>query len=220
MQLHSRSGVNVAIMEPCHFTLTGLSWLVQESFTQCRVMIECTDTAGLISQLKKPQGREIDLLITETHGRDENPLAWLDFLHYQSRCLRPVRTLLYTNNRPLRVLNMIADMDHITILPKQAPLEDVRQILQTTYHTRAASLQGFLGLHRKKLTHAERSILKMILAGKTQASIASRSGLSVKTISNHKHNALRKMGVKNLAQLFICLGCHDEQKIEQVIQSM
>ncbi|WP_336804102.1 helix-turn-helix transcriptional regulator [Erwinia aphidicola] len=51
------------------------------------------------------------------------------------------------------------------------------------------------------LTSREKQVLLSLLIEMTQAEIASSLGITIKTVSCHKRNAMRKIGVKNTVQL-------------------
>jgi len=53
------------------------------------------------------------------------------------------------------------------------------------------------------LTFSERNILRYISKGLTPASIATWTGVSVKTVSTHKRNIMRKLNVSTNQQLYI-----------------
>ena len=52
-------------------------------------------------------------------------------------------------------------------------------------------------IHKRALTKREAEIFKLITAGKTNAEIADRLGISVKTVETHKHNILIKVGAES-----------------------
>ncbi|MEN9705256.1 MAG: hypothetical protein RLZZ393_1135 [Pseudomonadota bacterium] len=51
------------------------------------------------------------------------------------------------------------------------------------------------------VTGRERSIISMIATGKSTKAIANNMNLSVKTIEKHRYNAMRKLGLRNVAQV-------------------
>jgi two-component system, NarL family, invasion response regulator UvrY len=70
----------------------------------------------------------------------------------------------------------------------------------------AERLAGYLELTRGKplhetLSNREFKVMRMIASGKTATEIARELSLSVKTISTHRSRLLRKMGMKNNAEL-------------------
>jgi DNA-binding CsgD family transcriptional regulator len=53
----------------------------------------------------------------------------------------------------------------------------------------------------KALSTREREILKLVAEGKTSREIAGRLSLSPKTVDTYRSRLMRKIGVKNLAEL-------------------
>ena len=51
------------------------------------------------------------------------------------------------------------------------------------------------------LTPRERSVLEMVVQGKTTKGIAAELGISFKTAASHRYSAMSKMGVTNAAAL-------------------
>ncbi len=51
------------------------------------------------------------------------------------------------------------------------------------------------------LTTREREIVQLLAEGRTTKDIASRFGLSVKTIETHRQNIMDKLNIRNLAGL-------------------
>ena len=52
------------------------------------------------------------------------------------------------------------------------------------------------------LTHRQRDILLLILGGNTNREIADMLQLSVRTVEVHRFNLMRRLSVRNVAQLF------------------
>lgn len=51
------------------------------------------------------------------------------------------------------------------------------------------------------LTHREREVVVLIIAGRTSKAIAAELDISIKTVENHRHNLMTKAGVGSVAQL-------------------
>ena len=58
------------------------------------------------------------------------------------------------------------------------------------------------------LTERERQILVRVVAGEATKSIAAELGISERTIEHHRHNVMRKMGVRSLAMLVRVVAPH------------
>jgi DNA-binding NarL/FixJ family response regulator len=77
-----------------------------------------------------------------------------------------------------------------------------RYLTSTTAQRAAAALDGdATGLPHDRVSRREYEVLCMIGCGKTVKQIAEELGLSPKTISTHRARLLRKMQLRNSAEL-------------------
>lgn len=61
------------------------------------------------------------------------------------------------------------------------------------------------------LTPAERSIVKRVIAGDSNAVIAAARGTAVRTVANQMAGIFRKLGVSSRAELVHVLACRERQ---------
>lgn len=76
-------------------------------------------------------------------------------------------------------------------------------------------LPGIPGQHRLRLARAEREILDLLLAGRSNAEIARQRGRSVRTVAHQVGTIFRRLGVGSRLELFaLCSrsGAGKEQK--------
>ena len=66
-----------------------------------------------------------------------------------------------------------------------------------------------MGESNRSLTKREKEILSLVIDGISNAVIAERLEISVRTVENHRANILRKVGVKNTAELVRYTLQHD-----------
>jgi DNA-binding CsgD family transcriptional regulator len=62
-------------------------------------------------------------------------------------------------------------------------------------------MTSYWGREFAKISKKEREILKYITKGLSSQEIAEKLSLSVRTVSNHRANILRKTNIKNTAEL-------------------
>jgi DNA-binding NarL/FixJ family response regulator len=67
-------------------------------------------------------------------------------------------------------------------------------------------------LKRKNLTDREVQATRELLAGLSNAAIASRMGISVKTVKFHLTTVFKKMEVKSRTELIVKCHKHSEEK--------
>jgi DNA-binding NarL/FixJ family response regulator len=66
-----------------------------------------------------------------------------------------------------------------------------------------------IGESNRALTKREKEILSLVIDGVSNAIIAEKLDISVRTVENHRANILRKVGVKNTAELVRYTLQHD-----------
>lgn len=170
---------------------------------QVQVLGWVTDTDSLLRQLSERP--DLDLLITEmalpgSRGRDGvHLLEWLQRNYPQ------LKVLVYSVSGAPLMARASLKCGASAYVCKRSPLsvldEAVTRIRQgLTYTDPTLRPQRHTG---QPLSPTEIDILLRLSHGATVGEIAERTSRSVSTISTHKRNAMRKLGVTNDAQLVI-----------------
>jgi DNA-binding NarL/FixJ family response regulator len=137
-------------------------------------------------------------------------LNGLDVARKLLAALPRVRVILITAHDRPEVLLEAVDAGVHGVVTKGTPLrtlkDAVAQVLTTgAYYCPAtsAALRDARSAPRKKdpLTAREREIVQLIASGLTNKDVAKRLGLSEKTVSNHRTNLMKKLGVHDVATL-------------------
>lgn len=80
--------------------------------------------------------------------------------------------------------------------------EKIKAALHLSTATRTGQARGAAAAKRLSgLTARERQLLEMLVDGESSKAIAARTGLSVRTVSNHRAHLLFKTGAQNTADL-------------------
>ncbi|MDR2138714.1 MAG: response regulator transcription factor [Tannerella sp.] len=121
-----------------------------------------------------------------------------------------VRWLLFSDDLSEAFLHRIVLEKQFSVVLKDASIEEIRQALQQGY---AIVKKQFLCervrtllnsrkemIDKLSLTSTEKEILKAIALGKTSQMIADERCSSIHTISTHRKNIFRKIGVNNLLE--------------------
>lgn len=147
-----------------------------------------------------------DLLLLDVVLPD---MSGLDVLARAAGKLKRTRTLLITaSERPAVIQQALQQRVH-GIVTKGTPLRELRVAIDEvasggTYYcpTAARIVREVAGRPvALALTTREREIVGLVAAGLSSKEIASRLGLSVKTVSNHRLRAMERIGVRNAAEL-------------------
>jgi DNA-binding NarL/FixJ family response regulator len=121
-----------------------------------------------------------------------------------------VRWLLFSDDLSDAFLHRIVLEKQFSIVLKDASLEEIKQPLQLSYglikkQYLCERVRTILNgrkdtLDKLALTATEKEILKAIAQGKTSQMIADERCSSIHTISTHRKNIFRKIGVNNLLE--------------------
>jgi DNA-binding NarL/FixJ family response regulator len=115
----------------------------------------------------------------------------------KSRRASAVSVLFLSGNRTEsydRVAGLLVGADDYLVKP-YAPDELLARIRRLASHTRPLASTA-----REKLTRRESDVLRLLAQGLTQDEMASRLGISPKTVGSHIEHVLRKLGVHSRAQ--------------------
>lgn len=84
----------------------------------------------------------------------------------------------------------------------QSLLDRIQEAIALDHkNRRAQQKRQEIGSSISKLTNREREVMQLLAEGDSTKVIASRLGISPKTVDNHRAKVLEKMGVDNMAQL-------------------
>ncbi|NTY85896.1 response regulator transcription factor [Serratia fonticola] len=133
----------------------------------------------------------------------------LAMLHEQ--CLS-LNIVVYTTCCDVELLSTLQSMQRISLIAQQETPEQIRQDLARALsvgHVHSPSIKLCLNnmnalkpLDQCSLTRSERNVLIHLFSGLSLTEIAKLFNRSIKTISAHKCNIMRKLGVHCDAELF------------------
>ncbi|KAF1017143.1 MAG: Transcriptional regulatory protein RcsB [Stenotrophomonas maltophilia] len=110
---------------------------------------------------------------------------------------------MFSARAPMAVVNQLLDRGMAGFVSKAAPLQElseaIQRVAQGQRHVPAACT---LAEDRGELSRSEREVLRAWLGGMTISEIALTRHRSLKTISTQKIAALRKLGLRNDAELY------------------
>jgi DNA-binding NarL/FixJ family response regulator len=160
--------------------------------------------------IKKIHQKSFDCILLDICLQEENGIQVLK----QIKCINPDLPVLMLSMYPERQYGIrslrAGASGYVT---KKIPPEELKKAIYTVcegkkYVTSDLAVELATEFDRaverplhKALTDRELQILTLIASGKTLTQIARELNLSVKTVSTHRSNILRKMGFSNNAQL-------------------
>lgn len=111
--------------------------------------------------------------------------------------------LVFSARAPQAAINRMLDAGLGGFVSKAAPLQELSEaILRVSQGLRHVPPACRLAADRGALSRSEREVLRAWLAGQTISEIAEERHRSLKTISTQKVSALRKLGLRNDAELY------------------
>jgi DNA-binding NarL/FixJ family response regulator len=182
----------------------GLRDLIEET-DDLRVAGETGNALEVVDMVKREKP---DLVLLDISLPDMNGLELLALLKKMDPQL-PVLMLSIHPEEQYAIRSLqIGASGYLTKLSAPGELVDaIRRILQGERYVSQSLVDGLLNgmanasaLHAK-LSTRELQVFSMISSGKTSKEIASKLGISVKTVSTYKARILEKMKMDNNAQL-------------------
>lgn len=110
--------------------------------------------------------------------------------------------VVQTRHEPIPLIIVSGTLDERTVVDSlKAGAEDY--VLKTDLARLAAVIQGALAIRRplERLSPRQREVLRLLSEGYRTREIARRLRLSVKTIETHRAEAMRRLGIRDLAGL-------------------
>ena len=189
---------NFILADNQELTRFALENLLQQD--EAAVVYRAFDKAGLVALLKEHESAIVVLDYTLFDFADEDQLLIVAERFALSQWV------LLSDELTSRFLRRVVYSSHqFSVVFKDGPLQEVREALQTaSRHNRYISqraLEAIISQQQEDdeqpsvLTSTETEIVKAIAQGKTTKEIASERFSSIHTITTHRKNIFRKLGV-------------------------
>jgi len=189
---------NFILADNQELTRFALENLLQQDETA--VVYRAFDKAGLVALLKEHESAIVILDYTLFDFTDEDQLLIVAERFALSQWV------LLSEDLTSRFLRRVVYSSHqFSVVFKDGPLQEVREALQSaSRHNRYISqraLEAIISQQQEEdeqpsvLTNTETEIVKAIAQGKTTKEIASERFSSIHTITTHRKNIFRKLGV-------------------------
>jgi DNA-binding NarL/FixJ family response regulator len=189
---------NFILADNQELTRFALENLLQQDETA--VVYRAFDKAGLVALLKEHESAIVILDYTLFDFTDEDQLLIVAERFALSQWV------LLSEDLTSRFLRRVVYSSHqFSVVFKDGPMQEVREALQSaSRHNRYISqraLEAIISQQQEEdeqpsvLTNTETEIVKAIAQGKTTKEIASERFSSIHTITTHRKNIFRKLGV-------------------------
>jgi len=196
----------VLIVDDHPFVRHGVRALLEESTLQCKVEEAVSGTEALtkvrngtwdavILDISLPDRGGLEVLKDIKAHSSSLPVLVLsghDGIDYALRALRSGASAYVTKSSAADQL--VCALGHALGGRRYIPPELAEQLAQELVIGEKASLHD-------RLSDREMDILRLIASGKSNSEIGQRLFISVKTVSTHRANILKKLGLHNTAEL-------------------
>lgn len=203
-------GVNVVIDECSAVTVLAIKKIIESISADCHFYSE---VANMHTVVKKVEDVTADLLITDLSCCKSANDAQIMQIYQLCQRQPQLRVIIYSN--PLRgtEVSLLSRLAQVSFILRNSPLDEFKQAIAIVisgemYASEKINYQEELVIDKTAeklhlLTNCEKDVLAHLLCGKTLTDISSLYCRSIKTISAHKCNAMRKLEAKNVAELFL-----------------
>lgn len=201
---------NVALMDSHPLTLYGLSTLIKSIDQMCNISIQELSLNRMLDALMY---QDVDILITDLLSTAENLQEGINTLLIINSRFPNMNIVVYTSCHDSHELRNLLNHYNISIIARAESLVNTKDFLKQAFENkRVLSPKICSDLARINesdtkgtsiLTRSEMDVLKNLFNGMDLQQIAQMKKLSIKTISAHKCNAMRKLGVRTDSELFL-----------------
>jgi DNA-binding NarL/FixJ family response regulator len=196
-QKHDEAMRNFIIADNQDLTRHGLDALVRQDSQNC--VCRAMDKAGLIQLLKEHESAVVILDYTLFDFADVEQLLIISERYEMARWI-----LISNELTPAFLKKVIYTSRLFSIVYKDSPVAEIREALQAAVRHQRFICQRALEeiiVHQQEvnqpspLTSTEQEIVKAIAMGKSTKEIAAERYSSVHTITTHRKNIFRKLGI-------------------------
>lgn len=189
----------IALLDDCTMSRVGFESLLPHIPIACNLH-HANDLLDLRRILIK---EKIRVAVIEPFSTDRALFQFIDFIHWAKNSLPELRIVILTRVQDKKVLRSISKLNVHAFISKNECLAEVTRLTVEAIESNDIFSQIISNVLNSEgesiatcLTDSELIVLSYFLRGIKQKQIADLTNRSVKTISCHKRNAMRKLGVK------------------------
>ena len=200
----------VALMARSPLTLYGLTHFYREINKTADIRLQSSTLHEVFPKLKL---QPVDVLITDIRGIDETVTQGIRIIKTLCQHFPTLSIIIYSRQHPREVLQMLREHPRMSFITRDEPLPQAAELFRRAlaggrvYSPQIAELLAKTNwkdpVRLDALTQRENDVLMCLFNGLTISQIARLRVRSIKTVSTHKCNAMRKLGVENDSGLFL-----------------
>lgn len=201
--------LRIALMDRCFLTMSGLSYFIRSLSPRNEIVLQRNSLGNITDCLLS---QKVDVLIAEVYGGADIVSQGIKQLSALNIAAPALHIIVYTKIQSGIILRELAEMN-VSIISRFEPLEQLKKVLKQTFsgvRTYSPIIERGLqdgivqvsSVQLGTLTRRESEVLRYLFNGLTLGQIATLQHRSIKTVSTHKCNAMRKLGAMNDFELF------------------
>ncbi|MFA1240611.1 LuxR C-terminal-related transcriptional regulator [Serratia odorifera] len=210
MNANNTTRKTIALMDPYPLNLYGLAHFCQQLDEQVEIQLQSNKLHDVFISLKL---QPLDVLITDICGMGESVTHGVNTLKMLCQHFPAMPIIVYARQHPREVMQALRQYPQVSLISRDEPLPQAATLFrralagETVYSPQFAQMfeqtDGHGPARLEALTQRENDVLMCLFNGLSISQIARLRQRSIKTISAHKCNAMRKLGVKNDSGLFL-----------------
>ncbi|SFN24385.1 two-component system, NarL family, captular synthesis response regulator RcsB [Izhakiella capsodis] len=207
------SSHTVALMDSHPLTLFGLSTLIKSVDKNCEISLR---ELSLVKMFDALMYLSVDILVTDLQSADETFQEGIDCLLRINARFPAMNIVVYTSCHDSNILRRLLDHYNISVIARGESLADTQKFFKQAFEQQRvlspkicsdlARINESYQFSPARLTRSELDVLRYMYNGKDLQNIARIKQLSIKTISAHKCNAMRKLDISSDSELFLQLN--------------
>ncbi|CAI0775243.1 helix-turn-helix transcriptional regulator [Serratia grimesii] len=170
-------------------------------------------TRGIDAELKE---NEKQILIMELYNESESLYDVLRYILTINDIWPNTSLIIFTSVTNASILTILSTHVHLSLVAKEDSLDclfDAIAATDTGAGYRSPSIKAVLHPSVESLSRSEWRILAMMIAGANPQRIASLTHRSYKTVSTHKLNIMRKLGLNQAGFMYLILAFRIQQPV-------
>lgn len=215
------SSRKVALMDSHPLTLFGLSTMIKSIDKSCEISIQEPGLGKIFNALMY---QSVDILVTDVQSAEEDLQKGFDILLRINAQYPNINIVVYTSCHDGTRLRNLLNHFNISVIARGESLSDTEDFFKQAFEQKrvlspkiCCDLARIHETHQSltaKLTRSEIEVIRHLFNGMDLQQIAQMKKLSIKTISAHKCNAMRKLNIRTDSELFLQLNNEFNQALD------
>ncbi|WP_432323032.1 LuxR C-terminal-related transcriptional regulator [Yersinia enterocolitica] len=202
--------MNIALVDSSPLAVLGLEHGLKEKNFDINVVSLCDNFQQLENDLNH---KEVDIVFIGVLVADDKPFHSIKQVYQLKKRWPDIKFALYTDIKSISVLRYMSYMHMDAILSRSDCLNNLNNNMikiskgeffcSNNYSRELAKNAIGRNSTNRVMTDNEIEVLDRVSLGESVSEIAVQSQRSIKTVSNHKRNAMSKLGIETDSELHL-----------------